>query len=386
MADSQDKRLPATGRKIGKARKEGQVARSRDLGHLLAFAAGGALLVAGARPLTDWLVALMAAGLRFDRSVVLDPGTMADRLTEQSWPMLAFVVISGVVMAAVAVAGSVYSGGWNFTLKPLMPRFDKINPFTGIGRMFNKSQLLPLAKSCLLAIVLFIVGGIYLHDHREDFSQLIAQPLPSALAGAGEIIVGGLMLMLLAMAIFAVVDVPLQRWLLADSLKMSHEEVKQEHKDVEGNTEVKGKIKATMRQRARQRILAAVPAADIVVMNPTHFAVALKYDEAGSGAPRVVAKGADALAFRIRDIATEARVPVLQAPPLARALYAHCEIDQEIPGALFAAVAQVLAWVYRLRAALAAGQPLPDAPAALNVPPELDPLTKTAKTGRGADK
>jgi flagellar biosynthesis protein FlhB len=377
MADSQDKRLPATGRKIGKARKEGQVARSRDLGHLLAFAAG-------ARPLTDWLVALMAAGLRFDRSVVLDPGTMADRLTEQSWPMLAFVVISGVVMAAVAVAGSVYSGGWNFTLKPLMPRFDKINPFTGIGRMFNKSQLLPLAKSCLLAIVLFIVGGIYLHDHREDFSQLIAQPLPSALAGAGEIIVGGLMLMLLAMAIFAVVDVPLQRWLLADSLKMSHEEVKQEHKDVEGNTEVKGKIKATMRQRARQRMLAAVPAADIVVMNPTHFAVALKYDEAGSGAPRVVAKGADALAFRIRDIATEARVPVLQAPPLARALYAHCEIDQEIPGALFAAVAQVLAWVYRLRAALAAGQPLPDAPAALNVPPELDPLTKTRRPG--ADK
>ncbi|GAB4041114.1 MAG: flagellar biosynthesis protein FlhB [Rubrivivax sp.] len=383
MADSQDKRLPATGRKIGKARKEGQVARSRELGHLLALAAGGALLAALARPLTDWMVGLLQAGLRFDRAVVADPGAMADRLVADVWPMLAFVVLSGAVMGAVAVAGAVASGGWNFTLKPLQPKFGKLDPIGGLGRMFGKSQFLPLAKSCLLALVLFVVGGLYLDGHREAFSTLIARPLPLALSGAGEIILGGLMLQLLVLLVFAVVDVPLQRWLLAENLKMSHEEVKQEHKEVEGNTEVKGKIKATMRQRARQRMLAAVPKADIVVMNPTHFAVALKYDEAGSGAPRVVAKGADALAFKIREIATEARVPVLQAPPLARALYAHCEVDQEIPGALFAAVAQVLAWVYQLRAALAAGRPLPDAPAAIAVPPELDPLNR--KHPPGAD-
>ena len=186
----------------------------------------------------------------------------------------------------------------------------------------------------------------------------------------------GLLVAVGVLALFSLVDVPLQRWLLAENLKMSHEEVKQEHKETEGNTEVKGKMKALMRQRTRKRMLAAVPQADIVVMNPTHFAVALKYDEAGTGAPRVVAKGSDRLAFKIREIAMESRVPVLQAPPLARALFAHCEIDQEIPGPLFAAVAQVLAWVYQLRAAVAAGLPLPDAPGAVTVPPELDPLNK----------
>lgn len=381
MADSQDKRLPATGRKIGKARKEGQVARSRDLGHLVAFAAGGAMLVAAARPLTDFLVALLARGLRFDRSAVADPRAMTGLLAEQAWQMLALVVAMGAVVALVAVAAGVASGGWNFTLKPLQPKFEKLDPIAGLGRMFSKSQFLPLAKSCLLALVLFVVAGLYLHGHRDDFSQLIAQPLPSALAGAGEIVLGGLTLLVLVLLVFSLVDVPLQRWLLAENLKMSHDEVKQEHKEVEGNTEVKGKMKAMMRQRARQRMLAAVPRADIVVMNPTHFAVALRYDESGSGAPRVVAKGADALAFRIRDIATEARVPVLQAPPLARALYAHCEVDQEIPGALFAAVAQVLAWVYQLRAALAAGLPLPSAPSAVLVPPELDPLNKNRRPG-----
>jgi flagellar biosynthetic protein FlhB len=382
MADSsQDKRLPATGRKLDKARKEGQVARSRDLGHLLAFAAGGALLVALARPLTDWLVERLTAGLRFDRATVADPGAMLDRLGEQAWPMLACVVVSGTVMLAVAVVAGVLSGGWNFTLKPLEPKFEKLDTIGGLGRMFGKAQLLPLAKSCLLAVVLLVVGGVYLHDHQGDFGALLAQPLPGALAGAGEIVLGGLMLMLLVLALFAVVDVPLQRWLLAENLKMSHEEVKQEHKEVEGNTEVKGKMKALMRQRARQRMLSAVPKADIVLMNPTHYAVALKYDEGGSGAPRVVAKGTDALAFKIRDLAVGARVPVLQAPPLARALWAHCEVDQEIPAALFAAVAQVLAWVFQLRAALAAGRPLPDAPAAIEVPAELDPLNRKRPPG-----
>jgi flagellar biosynthetic protein FlhB len=381
MADSQDKRLPATGRKISKARKEGQVARSRDLGHLVAFAAGGALIVGLVRPLTDWLVALLASGLRFDRSAVTDPGAMTGLLSSQAWQMLAFVVPLGTVLALVAVAAGTLSGGWNFTLKAMQPKFSKLNPLTGIGRMFSKSQLTPMLKACLLAIVLFVVAGMYLRAHLQDFAQLIAQPLPMALSGAGQIVVGGLMLLLMVLAVFAAVDVPLQRWLLAENLKMDHQEVKQEHKETEGNTEVKGKMKAMMRSRAQRRMLAAVPGADIVVMNPTHFAVALKYDEGGSGAPKVVAKGADLLAFRIRDAAAAAKVPVLQAPPLARALYAHCEIDQEIPGPLFAAVAQVLAWVFQLRAALAAGLPLPTAPAALAVPPELDPLNKNRRPG-----
>jgi flagellar biosynthesis protein FlhB len=179
--------------------------------------------------------------------------------------------------------------------------------------------------------------------------------------------------------VFAMVDVPLQRKLLLDRLKMSHQEVKQEHKEAEGNVEVKAKIRARMREMARRRMLAAVPEADLVVMNPSHYAVALKYDDATMAAPRVVAKGTDLLAFKIRDLAKEAKVPVLEAPPLARALYAHAEVDAEVPAALFAAVAQVLAYVYQLRAAFAGRGAMPGGLPPLAVPPELDPLQKNAR-------
>jgi flagellar biosynthetic protein FlhB len=167
--------------------------------------------------------------------------------------------------------------------------------------------------------------------------------------------------------------VPLQRTLWRSRLKMSTQEAKQEHKDAEGNIEVKGKIKARMREMARRRMLAAVPKADLVVMNPTHYAVALKYDEAAMAAPRVVAKGADLLALKIRDVARDAGVPVLQAAPLARALYAHTELDQEVPAKLFSAVAQVLAYVYQLRAALAGRGAMPRDLPEIAVPPEMDP-------------
>ena len=197
-----------------------------------------------------------------------------------------------------------------------------------------------------------------------------------------------LILLLLALAVFALIDVPLQRWRLMQQLKMTQAEAKQEFKEVEGNVEMKARIKARMRQLANKRMLAAVPGADLVVMNPTHYAVALKYEDGKMSAPRVVAKGADLLALKIRDLARESKVPVLQAPPLARALYAHTEIDQEIPAALFGAVAQVLAWVYQLRqatpqqaAALSAPQPA--------VPAELDPQNPQARrrpAGRPADR
>jgi len=171
--------------------------------------------------------------------------------------------------------------------------------------------------------------------------------------------------------------VPLQRQLLLRRLRMSVQEMKQEFKEVEGNAEIKGRRRFLMRELANRRMLGNVATADLVVMNPTHYAVALKYDEVRGGAPRVVAKGADLLALRIRDLARDARVPVLQAPPLARALYAHCELDQEIPARLFAAVAQVLAWVYQLRDAVAAGRAATTEPPVPDVPADMDPLNQT---------
>jgi flagellar biosynthetic protein FlhB len=202
-------------------------------------------------------------------------------------------------------------------------------------------------------------------------------PLSSGLAQVGSSIQGGLWLLLGVLAVFATVDAPLQKYLNASKLKMSAQEVKQEHKESEGSQEVKGKQKQRMREMSRRRMLAAVPTADLVVMNPTHYAVALKYDEAEMGAPRVVAKGADLLAMSIRDSARAAQVPVLQAPMLARALYAHAEIDREIPAALFAAVAQVLAYVYQLRSAMKGRGAMPGELPELTVPPELDPHNVT---------
>ncbi len=378
MADdsAQDKTLPASPRKLRKAREEGQVARSRDLGHFTVVAAGGVLVVAFAPQLIGWMQRLLSEGLRFDAASVAEPSFMLERLADLALRLLLVVVPLGLVIAGAAVATCLLIGGWNFSLKPLMPKFGKLNPISGFTQLFSKQHLIDAAKGTFLALVLGGIGALYLRSHMDAFSGVIAMPLPAALAQVGDTVLGGLMLLLLALALCAAIDAPLQKYLLANRLKMSHQEVKQEHKETEGNTEIKGRMKARMRELSRNRMLAAVPTADLVVMNPTHYAVALKYDDAKMAAPRVVAKGADLLAMTIRDAARGAEVPVLQAPVLARALYAHAEVDREIPAALFGAVAQVLAYVYQLRAAMKGQGAMPGELPVLNVPAELDPHNK----------
>ena len=374
MAESaQDKHLPASQRKIHTAREDGQVARSRDLGHFAAVAGGGALLVALAPVFTGRLRELITRGLTFNHQSLAGTAPMVEHLGEGALRMMALVLPLGVALAAVALLAGVLCGGWNWTLKPIAPKFDKFNPLTGLGRVFSKQQLGETLKACGLALVLGTTGALWLRSHATGFAQTLALPLPAAIAQSATTLQAGLLLLVIALAAFALIDVPLQRKRLLDRLKMSHQEMKEEWKQLEGNMAVKNKMRAKMREMANRRMLAAVPKADIVVMNPTHYAVALKYDDKSMAAPRVVAKGADLMALKIRDIAKECKVPVLQAPPLARALYAHAEIDREVPQALFAAVAQVLAWVYQLRAAMAGQGAMPAEIAALAVPDELDP-------------
>jgi flagellar biosynthetic protein FlhB len=373
--NAQDRQLPATPRKIQKAREDGQVARSRDLGHFGAIAAGGALLVALAPAFTGALKELITAGLRFDRTSLAGTAPMHERLGEAVASMVLPVLVIGVALALVALLAGLLSGGWNWTFKPLQPKFDKLNPLSGLGRVFSKHQLMDTLKACLLALVLGTIGALWLRSHAQDFVATLALPLPAAIGQGAATLQSGLLLLVIALALFALIDVPWQRYRLLERLKMSHQEVKEELRQLEGNLEIKSKMRARMREAAQRRMLAAVPKADIVVMNPTHYAVALKYDDQSMAAPRVVAKGADLIALKIRDIATESKVPVLQAPPLARALYAHTEIDQEVPAALFAAVAQVLAWVYQLRAAMAGRGAMPAELPPLPVPAELDPHT-----------
>ena len=371
--NSQDRNLPASERKLKKAREDGQVARSRDFGHFAAIAMCGALMVGAAPWMADWMKQTLMQGLAFDRAAVLNTGFMGERLLELTIRLMWVIVPFGAVMMATALGGCIAIGGWNWTLKPLMPNFGKLNPVTGLPGILTKDKLIDALKGSALALILGAIGGLYLKAHVDELTGVLALPLPAAIQQAVSAMVGGLGLLLLALAAFAMIDVPLQRHQHAQRLKMSHQELKQEHKELEGNQEIKAKLRARMREMTKRRMMAAVPTADLVVMNPTHYAVALKYDDRKMGAPRVVAKGADLLAMRIRDLAKDAKVPVLQAPALARALYAHAELEREIPAALFGAVAQVLAYVYQLRAALAGQVAMPAELPELNVPEELDP-------------
>ena len=380
MADQQDKNLPASHRRIAKAREDGQVARSRDLAHLLPLAAGVALLMALAPWAMQGANRLLADGLRFDAAAVRAPDAMLEVRVSQAGRLLMVVVPLGIVMIALAIAAAVLSGGWNWSFKPLMPAFNKLNPLTGLGRLVSKQHLGDTLKATLLALVLGAIGAAYLANSLARFHDAVVMPLPGALSHTAQALLSGALLLLLALAVFAAVDVPLQRHLWMTRLMMSREEAKQEMKELEGNLEIKAKLKARMREMSKRRMLGAVPKADLVVMNPTHYAVALKYDDATMAAPRVIAKGADLLALRIRDLARDAKVPVLRAAPLARALYAHCEIDREVPAALFAAVAQVLAYVYQLRAALSGKAPMPQAVPEPQIPPGFDPHEKSTQT------
>jgi flagellar biosynthesis protein FlhB len=373
QTDPQDRTKPASPRRLQKAREEGQVARSRDLGHLVMMTAGVGLVAMAAPWLASWVQQLLTQGLRFDSAGVRNPAFMGERLVELSLLMLWVVLPFGLCMVGAAVLSGVALSGWNWSLKALTPQLSKLNPFTGLMGLLSKQKVFEALKASTLAVILGCIGAFYLREHIEEWTSLLAMPLPQALSHAARTLLSGLVLLLLALAAFALMDVPLQKFFHAQRLKMSHAEVKQEGRELEGNPEIKAKLKARMREGSRRRMLAAVPTADLVVMNPTHYAVALKYDDGRMGAPRVVAKGADLLALKIRDTATESKVPVLQAPALARALYAHAELDREIPAALFAAVAQVLAYVYQLRAALAGQVPMPGALPELKVPLELDP-------------
>ncbi|MGQ3053371.1 MAG: flagellar biosynthesis protein FlhB [Roseateles sp.] len=378
--DAQDRNLPASPKKIQKSRAEGQVPRSRDLPHFAMMVAGGAALSVGGPQMIEKLRQTVVTGLHFDASLLARPGFMGERMLDMT---LAFALVAGPIGALlmlVGIASNLASGGWNWTMKPLSPKFTNLNPLTGIGRLFSGQGLGTAMKAVLLALVLGVVGAMVLKDRLAAYVSIMSVPLPSALAYAGQQMMGALGVLAIALAVFAAIDVPLQRQLWLRRMRMSREEVKQEMKEVEGNLEVKARMRAIMRDMAKRRMLAAVPQADLVVMNPTHYAVALKYEEGKMAAPKVIAKGADLLAMKIRDLAKESKVPVLQQPVLARALYAHAKVDHEIPAALFGAVAQVLAYVYQLRAAMASrNAPRPDVPKP-HVPPELDPHNKPGWT------
>jgi flagellar biosynthetic protein FlhB len=257
-----------------------------------------------------------------------------------------------------------------------MPDFSRVNPLTGLGNMFTKDKLSEVVKMTFITAVVIALGAVYLSSSLHSLAMLVLQPSTAALEHLTTWLTRGMGILLLVVLLVAMVDVPLQIFLHKSRLKMSHQEVKQEHKESDGNPQLKGKQRERQREISQGNSISAVPKADFVLMNPTHFAVAIRYDDKTMRAPQVVSKGADLLAFKIRDIAKNHAIPVLQSPMLARALYANAELDKDIPASLYTAVAQVLAYIYRLKAAMRGDGPMPEEPPQPFVPAELDPLSK----------
>lgn len=383
MSSSQDKSLPATEQKLRQARKDGQVSRSRDLSHLAILGMGAAAVLMLMPSLVEHLQHALARQLTFNAATVHASGTMVQRLSEMAGIGLVASGAFAALTILAAVGSAIGSGGWIFSFKPITPQFSRLNPISGFTNLFSKQQLVTVSKMVLMTGILAVVAWNFLSSSIEKVAMLVLQPSPVAIRQAADWVTSGMVLLLLVVFIAAVIDVPLQAFFFKSKQKMSHEEVKQEHKQSEGSPEVKGRMRQKAREIANGASLANVPKADFVVMNPTHYAVALKYDEATMSAPQVISKGTDLLAFRIRELANQHAVPVLQSPMLARALYANAELEQPIPAQLFSAVAQVLAYVYRLKAALRGEGRMPDQQPDPFVPPELDPHHTRGTTPAG---
>ena len=377
MSSSQDKNLPASEQKLRKTRRDGQAARSRDLSHLAILGMGSVCMLVLAPYLFEHLQRAMGQQLVFDAAGVRTPTVMIDRLQAMVLTGLLASALFAALTGGAALLSAVGAGGWVWSFKPITPQFSRLNPLKGAANLFAKQQLTNVAKMVLMTAVLSAVAWQYLGGSLEQVAQLVLQPSPLALAQVGNWLVTGMALLMLVVFLVALVDVPLQVFFFKSRLKMSHEEMKQEHKESDGNPHTKGRMRQRQREAADGASVTAVPKADFVVMNPTHYAVALRYDDQSMGAPQVISKGTDLIAMTIRDLARTHGVPVLESPRLARALYAHADLDQPIPAALFSAVAQVLAYVYRLKAAQSGQGRMPGDLPELDVPAELDPLNKS---------
>ncbi|MFA6922534.1 MAG: flagellar biosynthesis protein FlhB [Gallionella sp.] len=380
MAEDSDleKTEQPSGRKLDQAREKGQVARSPELSTFSMLMAGGVTLWFMGASLNAHMVKLLHDGLTFNQDMVFKPELMIPRLYDLSMEMLITFAPVLLLLMLAAFISPLFLNGFLFSTESLVPQFSRMNPVSGIGRMFSTHSLVELGKALGKAT---IVGGVatwVIWSHRNDVLQLASLSTTTAISQLGSLVGGSFIAIVAAMLIIVAVDVPFQLWDHNKKLMMTKEEVRQENKETEGDPMVKGRIRAMQREAARRRMMAAIPTADVVVTNPTHYSVALKYSDKMMGAPTVVAKGSHLIAQRIREIAIENHVPILEAPPLARALHKHTEIGDSIPEALYTAVAEVLAYVYQLKRYQTVGGARPDEPADLPVPSELDPANGVA--------
>jgi len=327
--------------------------------------AGAMLLMAG--PIGTELLQSFASGFTIERELLLDERHLVPALVQigsqgfMSVLPLAIVLLAAVFLSAAAI------GGWSFSLKAAAFKAERLSPLKGIKRIFSANGLNELLKAMAKFSLVGAIAVAWLWYSVDDLLLLGRQPIREAIPDALKLCGLSLLIGSLGLLIIAAVDVPFQLWQYQKKLRMTRQQVKDEFKETEGRPEVKSRIRALQQQIATRRMMEELPTADVVITNPTHFAVALKYDDARMGAPQVIAKGKDLLAKRIREVATEHGVPLFSAPPLARVLFRGTEIGDEIPARLYTAVAQILAYIYQLNETLRPGQKRPEPPV-----PEID--------------
>lgn len=370
----QEKTEQPTAKRLSDARRKGDIPRSRELNTtvLLLVAALGGLIFGG--PVARAMMELMRSSFALDRQAISDPALMIDQLVARLVDGFGSVAGFLALLILAALLPPLVMGGWNFSGESLQPKGSRINPLSGLKRMFSLNALVELGKAFGKFVVVGTVAVLVLLADRPQISSLAKQSVELAMVHAVDILLWSFLLMSATMILITLVDVPYQLYSYKKKLMMTLQEIKDEMKNTEGKPEVKGRIRRMQIELARNRMMKEVPEADVVITNPTHYAVAVRYDENRGNAPFVVAKGADFVALKIREIADEHEVPILSAPALARALYHATEIGDEVPVGLYKSVAQVLAYVFQLkryRQRLEAEEPRPPADEDIDIPAEL---------------
>jgi flagellar biosynthesis protein FlhB len=368
----EDKTESPTAHRLEKAREEGQIPRSRELTSVLMLLAGLLILWLGGELMAEQLASMLATGFRFDHAMVTDDKMIIAHISNLIGQAVTALLPLMAGLVIVAIAAPMLLGGINISGKSIKLDFNKLNPLSGLKRMVSSQTWAELLKAILKAVLVGLVGGWYIWSHWQEMLRLISESPINALHHGLTMIAISCALIMLGLVPMVGFDVFWQLYSHFKKLKMSRQEIRDEHKQNEGDPHVKGRIRQAMRAAARRRMMADVPKADVIVTNPTHYSVALQYQEGKMSAPKVIAKGAGDIALKIRELAKEHRIPILEAPPLARALYRHTEIGQFIPGALYGAVAEVLAWVWQLRRWKREGGLIPTKPKQLPVPADMD--------------
>jgi flagellar biosynthetic protein FlhB len=380
-ASNAEKTEPASAKRLSDARKNGDIPRSREVATFTVLLTAGAGLWMLGGGVVNKLSTTLERGLSLDREQITNPNVLIERVTADIGGVMLACLPLALAIMLVAVVSPLLIGGWNFSAKSFMPNFGKLNPMNGLGNMVSTNALVELLKAVAKTLLVGAVAWYVVMSEKDAVIGLAVEPLGVATTHLAGLIARAFMIMVGSLGAIALLDGPYQKWHYANKLKMTRQEVIQESKESDGNPQIKGKIRQMQREMAKKRMMSNVPTADVVVTNPTHFAVALKYADGQRGAPKVVAKGTDEVAAKIREIARENKVVLLEAPALARALYKHTDIDDEIPEALFSAVAEVLAYVYQLRAYTKGdSKQYPDRPSKLPVPPEMDPFNNKGNT------